>query len=149
MNSKLENRLRLVLVEDSPADVFLVKEAMREEGLDFHMEVAEDGESATELLKRLETLEEGNVPNLLVLDLNVPRKSGAQVLAELRGGRRGSRIPVIVISSSDSPADRRRAFELGATEYFRKSSSLAEFMRLGKLIRRLYEEHGAAVAGRK
>jgi DNA-binding response OmpR family regulator len=136
--------LQLLLVEDSPADVFLVREAMREEGLDFEMEVAEDGETAIEWLNRPLTPDRPG-PNLLVLDLNVPRLNGVQVLAWLRESHRDPEIPVIVISSSDSPHDRKRAFELGATEYFRKPSSLAEFMRLGTLIRRIHAESGPAI----
>lgn len=133
--------LRLLLVEDSPADVFLVKEALREEGLAFELRLVEDGEAAIEILDQLDSdpLKNSHVPNLLLLDLNVPRKSGIQVLERFHQISRCANIPVIVISSSDSPAERQRVIELGACEYFRKPSSLTEFMTLGKVIRAWHE----------
>jgi len=118
--------------------VYLVREAMRTEGLDARIQVADNGEAAINILNRVdESLDEP--PSLLLLDLNVPRKDGMQVLEWLRRSRRCGDIPVIMISSSDSPMDRQRAFELGVTEYFRKPSKLAEFMRLGNMVRRLCE----------
>jgi len=133
-------KLQLLLVEDSPADVFLVRRAMQEEGLDFTLEVAEDGETAIQMIDRVDTGACPTTPALVLLDVNVPRKSGSQVLQRVRSSPRCGGIPVVVISSSDSPTERRRAFELGATEYFCKPSSLLEFMKLGALVRRLHRQ---------
>jgi len=132
--------IRLLLVEDSPADVYLVREAIKREGLKFHLEVADNGETAIEILNRVDSDPNEAAPGLLLLDLNVPRKNGTHVLDRLRQSPRCAGIPVIMISSSDSPTDRRRAFELGVTEYFLKPSSLGEFMSLGKMVRRRLEE---------
>ena len=129
-------RLKLLLVEDSPADVYLVQEVMRAEGLALDIEVADDGELAIQILDRVDGDGEGAL-NLLLLDLNIPRRNGNCVLERLRQSPLCGRIPVVMMSSSDSPRDRQRAFELGVTEYFRKPSTLAEFMQLGKLVRRL------------
>lgn len=134
------DRFSLLLVEDSPADVYLVREAMRQEGLNVDLEVAEDGERAMAIVDRVDAAPESQAPELMLLDINVPRRSGNQVLARVRGSLRCGHIPVVMISSSDSPAEQRRAFELGATAYFRKPSSLSEFMELGKLVRRLHEQ---------
>jgi DNA-binding response OmpR family regulator len=79
-------------------------------------------------------------PGLLLIDLNIPRKDGTHVLSRLRRSPRCGEIPVIMISSSDSPVDRGRALELGVKEYFRKPSSLVEFMSLGKTVRRVLDE---------
>ena len=129
--------LNLLLVEDSPADVFLVREAIQAEGIPFHLQVADDGEIAIDILNRVDA---SAAPlDLLLLDLNVPRQDGTMVLERLRKSPFCGAIPVIMISSSDSARDRQRAFELGATEYFRKPSSLTEFMKLGQLVRRLCE----------
>jgi len=133
-------QLSLLLVEDSPGDVFLVKEAIQKEGLSFQLEVADDGEAAIRILDRVDAGSESRTPSLMVLDVNVPRKDGKQVLERLRRSPRCGAIPVVMISSSDSPADRQRAIDLGANAYFRKPSTLAEFMQLGKLIRRLHED---------
>jgi len=129
-------RLKLLLVEDSPADVYLVREVLRSEGLELDIEVANDGESAIRILDRVDDSSAAPL-NLLLLDLNIPRQNGNCVLERLRQSPMCGTIPVVMMSSSDSPRDRQRAFDLGVTEYFRKPSSLAEFKKLGTLIRRL------------
>ena len=142
MTANQFEQLSLLLVEDSPGDVFLVKEAMKEEGLECQLEVADDGEAAIELLNRVDQGAK-SAPNLLLLDLNVPRQNGTEVLERVRRSPRCGKAPVVMMSTSDAPAERQRALELGATEYFRKPSTLAEFMELGKLVRRLLEESAA------
>jgi len=130
--------VKVLLVEDSEADVYLVKEAIRSEGLNCQVEVADDGEAAIRVLDRMEAEDQPGL-DLVLLDLNVPRKDGTHVLERLRRSPQWGSTPVLMISSSNSPADRSRAFDLGATEYFRKPSTLAEFMELGKVVRRLCE----------
>ncbi len=76
----------------------------------------------------------------MLLDMNVPRRSGLEVLARLRQSQRCKGVPVVMISSSDLQVERERALELGAADYFRKPSSLDEFMELGKVVRRLHEQ---------
>jgi CheY-like chemotaxis protein len=137
------NQMSLLLVEDSPADVFLVREAMKEEGLFVRMEVADNGETAIQILDLVDS-DSGEPPNLLLLDVNIPRNNGTEVLERLRRSPKCGKVPVVMISSSDSPAERQRAFDLGATEFFRKPSTLTEFMKLGKLVRRLLEEGAAS-----
>ena len=136
-------QLSLLLVEDSPADVFLVRQAMKEEGLSCRVEVADDGEKAIRILENVDAGTQ-HVPNLLLVDLNVPRQSGTEVLERLRRSPRCSKTPAVIMSTSDTPVERKRAFDLGANEYFCKPSSLAEFMKLGQLVRRLLEEQHAA-----
>ena len=143
MQHNLE-QLSLLVVEDSLADVFLVKEAMKEEGLGCHVEVADNGEDAIHLLDRVDAGSE-IAPNLLLLDMNLPRQNGTEVLERVRRSPRCGKTPVVMMSTSDTALERQRAFNLGATEYFCKPSSLNEFLELGKLVRRLLEEqHGAA-----
>src|SRR5258706_15022741 len=111
--------LTLLLVEDNPADVFLVKEAMREEGLACDFQVVEDGEKAIAFMDRLDAGIE-TPPDLLLLDLNVPRRTGDEVLERIRKSSKCAKLAVVVITSSDSPHDRQRAKDLGADEYVRK-----------------------------
>ena len=132
-------RLKLLLVEDSPADVYLVQEVMRAEGLAIDIVIADDGESAIQILDRMDGSGQ-ELLNVLLLDLNIPRKNGNCVLERLRKSPLCGGIPVVMMSSSDSPKDRQRAFDLGVTEYFRKPSTLDEFRQLGKLVRRLCHE---------
>jgi chemotaxis family two-component system response regulator Rcp1 len=129
----------VLLVEDSAADVFLVKIALREEGLSCHLEVADDGEMALGVLDRVDADSECTPPQLVLLDVNLPRKGGPEVLARLRRSPRCGQIPVVMFSSSDSAEERQRALDMGASEYFSKSSTLSEFMQIGKLVRRLLE----------
>jgi chemotaxis family two-component system response regulator Rcp1 len=138
-------KLLLLLVEDNPADVFLVREALREEGLDCDMQIVDDGEQAIQYFDRVKSGSQA-APDLLLLDLNVPRIGGEQVLERLRKTPPCAHIMVLVITSSDSPHDRQRAAELGADDYFRKPTNLEEFMSLGKLVRRLAEKRRGAVA---
>jgi DNA-binding response OmpR family regulator len=145
MNRDSLQQLSLLLVEDSPADVFLVKEAMKEEGLSCRVEVADDGEKAMRILEEVDAGTE-DVPDLLLVDLNGPCQSGTEVLERLRRMPRCARTPVVIMSTSDTPVERKRALDLGATEYFCKPSSLAEFMKLGRLIRRMLEEHSGDAA---
>lgn len=79
--------VNLLLVEDSPADVYLVREAMKAEGVPFHMQVADDGELALEILDHVEA-EEDPPPDVLLLDLNVPRRDGIQILERIRHSSR-------------------------------------------------------------
>ena len=144
MNRNGHQPLSVLLVEDSPADVFLVRRALQESGGNFHLEVADDGEKAIRILDSVDAGTGATAPDILVLDVNVPRKTGNEVLERLRKSPCSGKIPVVMISSSDSPDDRRRALELGATEYFRKPSSLTEFMQLGKLVRRLCAQSAAS-----
>jgi CheY-like chemotaxis protein len=137
MKLNIPERPWLLLVEDSPADVYLVQEAVRQEGLDYEWGVAEDGESAIHLIDMLDADAHVSAPNILLLDINIPRRTGNQVLQRFRSSTRCSNVPVVMISSSDSAPERQRARDLGANEYFRKPSSLDEFMLLGAIVRRL------------
>jgi CheY-like chemotaxis protein len=142
MSAEIE-RFSLLLVEDSPADVYLVREAMLHEGLNVDLNVVEDGEKAIEIVNRVDAGGETRAPELMLLDINVPRRTGNEVLERIRRSPRCARIPVLMISSSDSPAERGRAFALGANGYFRKPSSLSEFMQLGKVVRQLRDQSRA------
>lgn len=132
-------KLSLLLVEDNPADIYLVKEAIRREGLDCQLEVAGDGERAISIIDALDSDGAARCPDLLLLDLNVPRISGDEVLLRVRRSPRCAGIPVVIITSSGSPADHDRARELGAAAYFRKPSDFQEFMKLGRLLRNLHQ----------
>lgn len=128
-------RFRIVLVEDAELDVFLVREALERAGLESEMEVLEDGEKAVDFIDRLDTDPTVGCPHLVLLDLNLPKKSGMQVLERMRQSPACGQVPVVILTSSDSPADRERIAQFEATKYFRKASRLDEFMKLGPLVR--------------
>jgi DNA-binding response OmpR family regulator len=129
-------RPSILLIEDSEPDVCLVREALEQNGLDYDLLVLSDGESGVEFIRKLDQ-DSGPSPRLILLDLNLPRKSGAQVLECIRKSAACGNVPVVILTSSDSPKDKAMATQLGATEYFRKPSRLDEFMNLGPLVERI------------
>ncbi|MBL8213064.1 MAG: response regulator [Bryobacterales bacterium] len=129
----------ILLVEDNPGDVILVREALASLGLGHHLEVLRDGEEALAWLARCDGDPESQMPALILLDLNLPKRTGMEVLHAVRQGERWREVPVMVVSSSDNDADRREVARLGATAYFRKPSDLDEFLQLGETVGRLLQ----------
>jgi CheY-like chemotaxis protein len=130
----------IVVAEDNGGDAFLIREALREQKLPFAIEAVEDGESMFSLINALNSDENQPCPDLFVLDLNLPRRSGEEVFTHLRNSQRCADTPVIVVTSSDSPLDRERATKLRASAYFRKPSNLDGFMEIGTLIRQVLDQ---------
>ena len=126
----MDRTISILLAEDNPADVYLIEEALREHQVDFNLTVAEDGEAAMTLLAG------GLRPDIVLLDLNMPKRSGGEVLDRLRK-ENGTGVPVIVLTSSDSPSDKEEAMRLGATCYIRKPTGLDEFLNIGATIKQL------------
>jgi len=126
---------RILLAEDNPADVYLIREALKEHGFECSMQVASDGKEVLSLISEetpgAEDLE------LIILDLNLPRHDGIEILERLRESTRLAHVPVVVLTSSDSPQDRLVATHLGARRYLRKPSSLEQFLDLGAIFREL------------
>jgi two-component system, chemotaxis family, response regulator Rcp1 len=123
--------VQILLAEDNPADVYLIEEALREHQVTYQITVAEDGETAMSMVTS------GQVqPDIVLLDLNMPKRSGGEVLDRIRREVKRN-IPVIILTSSDSPSDREEALRLGATCYIRKPTGLDEFLEIGATIRRL------------
>jgi len=126
----------ILLAEDNPGDVFLVRRALSRHGLgDVELVVVEDGQAAFRYIDNVDSDETLLAPGLALLDLNLPRATGGRILTRIRGSRRCAAIPIIIITSSDSPLDRAAAAELGATNYFQKPGDLAGFMQLGRIVR--------------
>lgn len=128
-----DTSFRILLFEDNTADVFLVRLALEEARLPFQLDVCGDGEEALRHLRRMEG-GEASPPDALLLDMNLPKYGGIEILEQLRQGAIGASILVIVLTSSDSPKDRERAGALGVEHYFQKPADLAEFMRLGEVV---------------
>ncbi len=126
-------KLRIFLAEDNPGDVFLVRRALDFHHIEYELSLAKDGEEALETVHRAEI---GEVAvDLLLVDLNLPRYDGSQIVAAARSGQRLGKIPIILLTSSDSPNDRRRLIALGANLYFRKPTDLRSFMEVGQLVK--------------
>jgi CheY-like chemotaxis protein len=135
-----ESRFQILVVDDAEPDVLLVQEALERAGLTFELQVLDDGEKAIEFIEQLERDRTSAPPHLVLLDLNLPRMNGGRVLDRLRQSTTCGQIPVVILTSSDSPSDKAQIGKLRATEYFRKPSRLNEFMRLGEVVRDLLGE---------
>jgi len=134
----------ILLAEDNAADVFLIREAFREHSLNVDLQVVEDGEAAISYIDRADSDSAMQAPAAILLDLNLPRMDGRQVLSHIRHSVRCALVPVIVISSSSSPYDRENASLLGATEFFTKPLNYAEFLGIGKLVKDLLNQSKSA-----
>jgi two-component system, chemotaxis family, response regulator Rcp1 len=142
---ELERRpIQVLLAEDNPGDVYLVREALSLERLQFNLLVRSDGEQMSDFIDRIDSGAEP-CPDVVLLDLNLPRRSGVSLLERLRQSSLCGAVPVIVVTSSASPQDREMATRLGASSYFQKPSDFDEFMRLGSLVRQFVSTSAAPV----
>lgn len=126
---------KILLVEDNSGDILLIRRALAEHGIEHELHVVQNGEQAIEFLARAGRPGEAPRPDLVLLDLNLPRVDGAEVLLELRHDPQWAATPVIVVTSSNAARDRARLTELGISHYFQKPSDLDEFMHLGAVVR--------------
>lgn len=128
----------ILLAEDNPGDVMLVQRALEKHHVFHRLYVVRDGAEALAFVDRIG--EPGApCPDVLLLDLNLPKVDGRQVLSEFRKHPGCSDAPVIVVSSSDAPRDRTRMAELGIARYFRKPLDFEEFLKLGAVVREVVE----------
>ncbi len=132
----------VLLIENDPAAAHLTKEALREAGLLNLVFSVPDGEEALALLRRAQKYADHPYPDLIFLDLHLPRKSGLDVLAELKANPKLKTTPVVVVSGSADPYEVRKAYELHASCYIRKPDDLYEFLQFIKVC---FEFWGAVV----
>ena len=125
----------ILLIEDNPADVFLLKEALRAHAVRFSLRWFCDSEQAIVHIDGIDSSQAP--PDLILLDLHLPKIDGKEVLAHIRRNPWLDRTPVAVLTSSDSPDDRRETARLGANCYIRKPPTLDEFLRVGGIIKDL------------
>jgi CheY-like chemotaxis protein len=133
------NKLHVLLVEDNPADADLVEEAFTDAKIDCNLSIVRDGAEAIGFIERLDSDLCRVCPDLILLDLSLPKVGGEAVLERIRSSPRCTGVKVLIVSSSDTPADRKRAMELGASDFFHKPSSLEQFMEFGPKIRVLLQ----------
>jgi CheY-like chemotaxis protein len=125
----------ILIAEDNPADVALVREALKAHNIDCVLHVLRDGEQALALLDSLDR--DPNVPrvDLLILDMHLPKHDGEEILKRLRSTERYAQTPVIVMTSYPSNSIEANATKHAAMFYFRKPSTLEELSELGSMVR--------------
>jgi len=135
MSSQTEELgIELLLVEDNPADVRLTIEAMKGVKIPMHLSVARDGVEALAFLRREGSYAQAPRPKLILLDLNMPRKDGREVLAEIKADPLLRRIPVVILTTSEAEQDIGKAYQLNANCYIVKPVDFMQFMQQIKSI---------------
>ena len=136
-----------MIVEDNRADVFLIRESIGLAKVDADLYVVQDGEQAIEFLDWADRDPVAPQPSLVILDLNLPKRPGREVLVEMHHTAHFRNTPVLVVTSSDSERDREEMAKLGAKAYFRKPSQYDHFMKLGDLVKKMLEEPAGPASG--
>jgi two-component system, chemotaxis family, response regulator Rcp1 len=126
--------IQVLLVEDNPGDVRLTKEALKEGKLLNQLTVVGDGVEALSFLRKEGIYAEAPQPELILLDLNLPKKDGREVLAEIKADPNLRRIPVVVLTTSSSEEDILKIYDLHANCYITKPVDLEQFMGVVKSI---------------
>jgi CheY-like chemotaxis protein len=129
----------ILLAEDNPADVALVREALEDRELAYNLKVVSDGEQAMELINRIDRDSSLLSPKLMLLDLHLPKRDGEEILRCLRSSERCGRTPVVILTSSDAPRHMEMATRNAALHYFRKPTNLEMYMKLGDVVRDIVE----------
>ena len=126
--------IEILLVEDSPSDAEFTVEALKEAKMRNHLSIAEDGVQAMEFLRRQGRYANAPRPDLIMLDLNLPRKDGREVLAELKADADLKMIPVVVLTTSRAEEDVLRAYQLHANCYITKPVDFQQFLSVVRAI---------------
>lgn len=133
-NSKNVRSIEVLLVEDNPGDVRLAMEALKEAKLANHVSVAGDGEEALAFLRKEGKHASAVRPDLILLDLNLPKKDGREVLAEIKKDSDLKRIPVVILTTSTAEEDILKAYNLHANCYVSKPVDFDKFTQVVKHI---------------
>lgn len=126
--------IEILMVEDNPADARLTQEALKEGQLCNRLHVAKDGVEAMQFLRREEPFPDAPRPDVVLLDLNLPRKDGREVLAEIKADASLKHIPVVVLTTSEAEQDIVKSYELHANCYVTKPVDLQRFIDIVRQI---------------
>jgi chemotaxis family two-component system response regulator Rcp1 len=137
-----ERPVEILLADDSPAELRSLQEALKEANGRTHFNVVWDGEVALTFLRQEGPYAGVARPDLILLDLNLPRKNGRAVLAAIKSDPELKHIPVVIFTTSEAEQDIRQAYELGANCYVRKPTSLDEFLHMMQTLMEFWLTYG-------
>jgi CheY-like chemotaxis protein len=126
--------IQILLVEDDPGDVLITREAFADNKVRNQLSVVSDGEAAMAFLRREGEFASAPRPDLILLDLNLPRKAGHEVLAEVKSDADLQRIPVVILTTSDAEEDILRSYDLHANAYVTKPVDFDRFLNVVRQI---------------
>ena len=132
--------IQILLVEDNPGDVRLTREALRDAKVHNNVSVAYDGVEAMAFLRKEGRYAEAPRPDLILLDLNLPKKSGREVLEEIKRDDRFKHIPVVILTTSQAEQDVLESYRLRANAYVTKPVDLEQFLKVVKSIEQFWLE---------
>lgn len=153
--SESRRLVEILLVEDNPTDVYLTRSAFDEARIGNDLRVVSDGEEALQFLRKEGAFADAPTPDLILLDLNLPRKDGREVLQEIKSDEALRRIPVIVLTTSEHHEDIERAYTLHANSYVRKPVDFDQFARIIRAVESFWFEvvtlpkHAATASARR
>ncbi|MEH1801905.1 MAG: response regulator [Nostoc sp.] len=126
--------IEVLLVEDNPGDAQLTRIALEDSKISIHLNVVEDGVEAMAFLRKQDKYVKAAHPDIILLDLNLPRKDGREVLAEIKGDENLKRIPVVVLTTSQAEEDILKAYNLCANCYITKPVDFDQFVKIVQSI---------------
>lgn len=138
MNPKLLKQAEILLVEDNPADVLMIRSAFEDFNISNILQVVNDGVEAIEYLRGEGDFVDALRPDMIMLDLNLPRKNGREVLAEIKSDPQLQNIPVVVLTTSHSEKDVLQAYNLHANCYIVKPVGFIDFVEAVKTIKNFW-----------
>lgn len=131
---KRRKPFNILLIEDNPGDVRLTQEAFKEGNMSIDLSVVMDGVEAIQYLRKQTPFEESDTPDLILLDLNLPKKDGREVLKEIKEDENLRRIPVVVLTTSNAESDILKSYNLYANCYINKPVDFDSFFNVIKRI---------------
>jgi two-component system, chemotaxis family, response regulator Rcp1 len=126
--------INILLVEDNPGDADLAREALSDSKFNNNLQVVDDGEKAMAFLRREGPFVDAQRPDLILLDLNLPKKDGREVLAEIKADPGLKTIPVVILTTSQAEEDVLRTYQLHANCYITKPIDLSQFLHVVRSI---------------
>lgn len=126
--------IEILMVEDNPGDVRLTQEALKEYKIRNNLHVVGDGEQAMDFLRQQEPFQGATRPDLILLDLNLPKMDGREVLQEIKNDPELKRIPIVVLTTSEAEEDIVQSYDLHANSYVTKPVDFERFVKVVKVI---------------
>jgi CheY-like chemotaxis protein len=132
----------ILLVEDNRGDIVVVRLSLQRHGIEHTLHILNDGDEALKYIARMGESQDAPFPDVVLLDLNLPKVDGPEVLRAFRRRPDCAHVPVIVLTSSDAPSDREQVAALGISYYFKKPTDFESFMQVGGVVGRFIGERG-------
>ena len=148
-HASIDPAARILVIEDNGSDVFLLDRALKKQDLRFELVHLLSGTEALAFIRRQGAYAGSAIPNLILLDLNLSKYSGEDILHEIRRARQLDGVPVCVWSSSRSRRDEAVLKDLGVSQFITKPAGLGQFMEIGKTIKDLLASSGQREVSRK